>query len=99
MIEHASLVDPEGHRITFENEYVRVVEVYVEEGRFVPIHSHPARTTIAVGHYRMRSTDENGETVVVERGPGDVSWSDGQIHAVEVISGPAHAVEVEIKGL
>jgi anti-sigma factor ChrR (cupin superfamily) len=99
MVDHAAAVDPQGHRITFENEHVRVVEVYVEEGRSVPIHSHPARVTVAVGSYRMRSTDENGDSVIVERGPGDLSWSDGQIHAVEVISGPAHAVEVEIKGI
>ena len=97
MTDHAVVVDPEGHRVTFENDLVRVVEVNVTEGRSVAMHSHPARVIVAVSDYTLESTDPAGEATIADRKAGDVGWSDGQEHAVVVLSGPAHAIEVEVK--
>lgn len=97
MVDHATIVDPDGHRVTFENDVVHVVEVRLDEGRVIPMHSHPARVIVAVSAYRMRSTDESGRSITVDRAPGDTVWSDGDIHEAEILTGPAHTIEIEVK--
>jgi hypothetical protein len=36
----ALIAAPEYHRLLFENEYVRVLEVRIKPGQFVPVHTH-----------------------------------------------------------
>ncbi len=97
MAEHAIIVDPEGHRVTFENDHVRVIKVHVAEGRSVAMHFHAARVIVALGDYTLESTDPAGEMSIVDRKAGDVGWSEGQEHAVKVLKGPAYTIEVEVK--
>jgi hypothetical protein len=89
--------DPDGHRVVLENERVRVLEVRVAEGRQLPLHSRPPRSVVAIGSYRLRSTDAAGDVSIIDRRPGDVSWSDGEVHSATVLIGPVHAIEVEVK--
>ena len=93
----STVVDPDGHRIALENDHVRILEVRVPEGSKLEHHSHPPRAIIAIGSYRLKSTDEAGASVVLDRRPGQVSWSDGEDHSAEVLIGPVHAIEVEVK--
>ena len=90
-------VDPDGHRVVLENDRVRVLEVRVPEGTTLALHSHPPRSIVAIGSYRLKSTDDAGRVSVIDRRPGEVSWSDGEVHTATVLIGPVHAIEVEIK--
>ena len=97
MADDSTVVDPSGHRIALDNEHVRILEVRVPEGASLPLHSHPPRAVVAIGSYRLKSTDEAGHTTIVDRRPGEVVWSDGEDHLAEVLIGPVHAIEVEVK--
>ena len=97
MADDSTAVDPLGHRIALDNEHVRILEVRVPEGANLPLHSHPPRVVVAIGSYRLKSTDESGGTTVVDRRPGEVVWSDREAHVAEVLIGPVHAIEVEVK--
>lgn len=93
----STAVDPEGHRIVFENEHVRILEVRVPGDAHLPMHSHPPRAVVAVGSYRLRSTEPDGSMSVVDRRPGDAAWSGPEEHEAIVLIGPVHAIEIEIK--
>jgi hypothetical protein len=95
--DDSTVVDPVGHQIALENEHVRILEIRAPAGTKIPMHSHPPRAIIAVSQYRLRSTDADGRVTVVDRSSGDVIWSDGEDHAAEVLAGPVHAIEVEVK--
>ncbi|GMQ85143.1 MAG: hypothetical protein BMS9Abin07_0708 [Acidimicrobiia bacterium] len=89
-------VDPTGHRIAFENDHVRVLEIHQPSGRRLAMHSHPPRVIIAINGYELESTTADGSVTVVERRPGETIWSDGEEHAALIVS-EAHTIEVEIK--
>jgi len=98
-MEHArdsTEIDPEGHRIALENDYIRILEVRLPAGRKLAMHSHPPRAIVAIMSYRLKSTDPQGQVTIVDRRPGETVWSDGEEHAAEMIT-ETHAIEVEIK--
>ena len=95
-VPDATEVDPEGHRVVFENDHVRVLEVRLPAGKAVPMHAHAPRIIAAVNGYRVESTTPDGETAVHERRPGEVIWSEGEAHAAVALS-DVHTVEVEVK--
>ena len=67
------------------------------EGRELPMHSHPPRAVIAIGAYRMRSVDADGTITIIDRRPGEATWSAGESHSALALIGPVHAIEVEVK--
>ncbi len=93
----STVVDPDGHRVVFENEHVRVLEVRVREGHDLPIHTHPPRVVVAVGSYRLRVVEPDGSVSVFDRRPGEVGWTNHEEHEARVLIGPVHAIEVEVK--
>ena len=95
----STVVDPEGHLVAMENEHIRVLEIKLPQGAQLPMHSHPPRAIVAINSYRLKSTDEKGTVSIVERRSGEVVWSDGEEHAAEVLAGPTHTIEIELKSL
>jgi len=95
----STVVDPEGHLVAMENEHIRVLEIRLPQGAELPVHSHPPRLIVAMNSYRLKSTDETGRVSILERRPGETFWSDGEEHAAEVLAGPVHAIEIELKHL
>jgi len=95
----STVVDPEGHLVAMENEHVRVLEIRLPQGAELPMHSHPPRVIVAVNSYRLKSTDKEGRVSIVERRSGETVWSDGEEHAAEVLEGPTHTIEIELKNL
>ena len=90
-------VDPDGHKIVFENDHVRVLEVRSPSGQRIPMHSHPSRLVVAVGGYRIRSVNDQGVEAIVDRRPGEATWVEREVHEAEILIGPTHVIEVEIK--
>ncbi len=95
----STVVDPEGHLVAMENEHIRVLEIRLPQGAQLPMHSHPPRVIVAINSYRLKSTDEKGTVSIVERRSGETVWSDGEEHAAEVLAGPTHTIEIELKNL
>jgi hypothetical protein len=90
-------IDPSGHRVAFENEHVRVLEVRNAPGERLAMHSHPARLVVAIGPYRLKSVDASGVESIIDRRPGEAVWVEGEEHEAEILIGPTHVVEVEVK--
>ena len=95
----STVVDPEGHLVATENEHIRVLEIRLPTGAELPMHSHPPRVIVAINSYRLKSTDETGRVSIVERRSGETVWSDREEHAAEVLVGPTHTIEIELKHL
>ena len=96
-VPDSTTLDPLGHRVVFENDHVRVLEVRSESGANLGLHSHPPRLVVAIDGYRIRSTDTAGTVSVVDRRPGEAVWIDEEVHSAEILIGPTHVIEVEIK--
>ena len=90
-------IDPDGHKIVFENDHVRVLEVRSPAGQHIPMHTHPPRLVIAVGGYRLKSVSNQGVEAIVDRRPGEVNWVEFEAHQAEILIGPTHVIEVEVK--
>ena len=90
-------VDPDGHRIVLENDHLRVLEVKSLSGQQWPIHSHPPRLVVALSGYRIKSIDLDGTETVIDRRPGEATWVEREEHSAEILIGPTHVIEVEIK--
>ena len=97
---------PDSHKVIFENEFVRVLEVTVPPpGRTIPMHHHrwPSffldwDTGGTSPHIRYRRPDgsvrDNPSTVEpVHAGVWHVQWMNPEpMHSIEVVSKPASAV-------
>lgn len=97
VIPDSAEVDPDGHRVVFENQHVRVLEVRNLAGQHLPTHSHPARLVIALNGYRIKSTGETGDESVIDRRPGEAIWVEAETHSAKILVGPTHVIEVEVK--
>jgi quercetin dioxygenase-like cupin family protein len=76
---------PQGHKILFENEQVRVMFVGIKPGETSGMHSHPRCVVYALGPARVRFSTPDGATRESEIHEGDITWSDGGWHQVENI--------------
>ena len=61
------------------------------------MHSHQPRVVVAVNAYRIKSVAPDGEVTIIDRRPGEASWVDAEEHSAEMLIGPTHVIEVEIK--
>ena len=81
----------------FENDHVRILEVRGETGTDLAPHSHPPRVVVAIGPYRLKSVTPDGVETIIDRRPGDASWIEEEQHSAQVLVGPTHVIEVEVK--
>ena len=96
----------EYHRVLFENEHVRVLEVRIKPGQIVPVHTHrwPAAVYVLSGSDFIRR-DENGNLLFDSRTAGPppanpaAQWT-GPLppHSVENIgNADIHLITTELK--
>jgi len=90
-------IDPSGHRVVLDNEHVRVLEVRSAPGEQLAMHHHPTRLVVAIGPYRLRTVDASGTESIIYRRPGEAIWVEGEEHEAEILIGPTHVIEVEVK--
>ncbi|MGH9779180.1 MAG: hypothetical protein ACRD5I_12285 [Candidatus Acidiferrales bacterium] len=93
----STTVDPDVHKVVFENEHVRVLDAKIAPGWKSPMHSHPPMLLVSLGSGRFRMTSPEGKTVIADFYPGMVLWRDGTEHSWEMLAGDAHVVAVEVK--
>ncbi|HWS63683.1 MAG TPA: hypothetical protein VN325_13080 [Steroidobacteraceae bacterium] len=82
---------PQNYRVAFENDKLRVLDYNGRPGMGVcgdGMHSHPAHLTVLLSTGKVRIKTPDGKVQVHGDVPvGAVSWSDGETHEVENISG------------
>lgn len=98
---------PEHHRIIFENERVRIVELKVKPGEIVPLHTHCLATVnYVVSHSDFLSRDADGRVKLDSR-TDESGMKQGAVfylppnpplHSVENIgAGELRGITVELK--
>jgi hypothetical protein len=91
-------IAPDTHKLVFENQFVRVLEVNVPPGKFEPWHKHANRVVVDLNDFTTRSTERGGQPKESTRKAGSVRWVDATIHQVENIGKTAgHAYSIELK--
>jgi len=91
---------PQSHRVLFENDQVRVLEVVIEPSLKEPPHTHRAPSVFVVTETcRVRYFEADGHLANEFVPPTGPRWFDPQgLHAVEnVDSARFHAIRVELK--
>jgi mannose-6-phosphate isomerase-like protein (cupin superfamily) len=97
---------PDHHRLSFEDDQVRVVETQILPGETTPLHTHcwPS-VNYVVSFAPFVRRDENGAVVLDSRGAG-VELAAGQsfrsgplpLHSLENVGDrPIHVISVEFK--
>ena len=76
-------VTPSTHKAVLDNEQVRVLDVKVQPGEKVPMHSHPAYAFYALTPIKVRFTYPDGKSEVIEAEAGTVGWREAETHSVE----------------
>lgn len=64
-------IDPQHFKVLFENETVRIIEVRVEAGGKVPLHSHPSGFAYALTSFKAKTTLANGTAIVGDYKAGE----------------------------
>jgi hypothetical protein len=91
-------VDPDAHRVIFENEHVRVVRARASGGWQSRMHSHPPMLVVNLGVGRQKVTWADGTTTLVDLDPGAVVWQDTPFeHEWTLLSGEVEVILVEVR--
>ena len=89
---------PETHKVVLDNAEVRVLDVHIQPGQKVAMHSHPASVVYYVTDAKMKVTLPDGTSRVAEAKAGTAAWRDPATHAVENVgSSELHLVQTELK--
>ena len=72
-------------KILLENDDVRVAKANRPPGTVVPMHTHPAYVGYIFAPWKGRFTNPEGKVVEKEFSAGDVLYSPGRTHALEII--------------
>lgn len=93
----AVLIDPDSHRVVFENEHVRVIENLSSVGKKSPMHTHGSMLVVSLDRARLKMTVPDQDPFILDLHPGQVLWLDDPDHAWEILAGQLHVVAVEVK--
>jgi quercetin dioxygenase-like cupin family protein len=92
-------VDPTEYKIEFENDQVRVLHVKIAAGHTTPMHEHSLNRVVAyLTDQKIRVTQPDGKSDVVERKAGEVGWAGPAKHKEENLNKtPFEVMVVELK--
>jgi quercetin dioxygenase-like cupin family protein len=86
------------HRLAFENQFVRVLDVHLPPGKVEPRHRHPHGMSVYFTDWEAKVTPDGKPTEVHPRKAGTFAWNDAVIHTVQN-AGPTegHILRIELK--
>ena len=94
----AVTIAPDLHKVIFENDKVRVLDVVVPPGAHADMHWHPENVGYVVASGKLKFTKPDGTSVEVELKGGQVTNAGENSHIVDNIGETtAHVVQVELK--
>jgi quercetin dioxygenase-like cupin family protein len=89
---------PAGHKVLFENDRVRVLDVRINPGETSEMHTHPANFVYALSSAQVVFSFPDGTSREVTIKEGDIAWSEGTTHEVKNIGEtPDWGIIVELK--
>lgn len=96
--DDAITVAPQLHRVIFEDDKVRVLEVTVPAGASANIHWHPRNINYVLSPGTLQFTKPDGTVSEVELAPGQVTNASESSHAVENVGdSEVRTVQIEFK--
>jgi len=91
-------VDPEHHKIEFENEQIRVLREHRQPGE-LSLHGHPDNVQVLLTDLKVTVTTADGKTQTIAGQAGDVRWRPATQHKGVVLGEkPVEQILVEMKG-
>ncbi|HYU41262.1 MAG TPA: hypothetical protein VEQ84_03860 [Vicinamibacteria bacterium] len=86
------------HRLAFENQFVRVLDVRLPPGKVEPRHRHPHGMSVYFTDWEAKVTPDGKPTEVHPRKAGTFAWNEAVIHAVQNAGGTeGHILRIELK--
>lgn len=95
----AAVVASKTHKILFENDKVRVLEVTIQPGETEPLHMHPYKSITIVGSpATLKYFDKDGK-VISEVEVHGTTWTEPvELHTTENVGKtPFHGYRIELK--
>lgn len=91
-------VAPDSHRLAFENQFVRVLDVHVPVGKTEPRHRHPHGMSVYFTDWDAKVTVDGAQPELHHRAAGTFAWSDAIVHTVENAGKTeGHILRIELK--
>jgi beta-alanine degradation protein BauB len=87
----------EVHKVVFENEVIRVLDVLVPAGYLSPEHWHPSNTGYVLEGGPLRFFDENGTSKDVVLSTGQVTTGEGVHRVQNVGQSQVRVLQIEYK--
>ena len=92
------LVAGDTHRLAFENQFVRVLDVHLPPGKVEPRHRHPHGMSVYFTDWEAKVTPDGKPTEVHPRKAGTFAWNEAVIHTVQNAgSTEGHILRIELK--
>jgi quercetin dioxygenase-like cupin family protein len=86
------------HRLAFENQFVRVLDVHLPPGKVEPRHRHPHGMSVYFTDWEAKVTPEGKPTEVHPRKAGTFAWNEAVIHTVQNAGKTeGHILRIELK--
>jgi len=86
------------HRLAFENQFVRVLDVHLPPGKVEPRHRHPHGMSVYFTDWEAKVTPDGQPTEVHPRKAGTFAWNEAVIHTVQNAGKTeGHILRIELK--
>jgi quercetin dioxygenase-like cupin family protein len=86
------------HRLAFENQFVRVLDVHLPPGKIEPRHRHPHGMSVYFTDWEAKVTPDGKPTEVHPRKAGTFAWNEAVIHTVQNAGKTeGHILRIELK--
>ena len=86
------------HRLAFENQFVRVLDVHLPPGKVEPRHRHPHGMSVYFTDWEAKVTPDGQAAEVHPRKAGTFAWNEAVIHTVQNAGKTeGHILRIELK--
>ena len=86
------------HKLAFENQFVRVLDVHLPPGKLEPMHRHPHGLSVYFHDWDAQVTVRGKAPETHHRKAGSFAWSEATIHEVRNASQiEVHVLRIELK--
>ena len=86
------------HRLAFENNYVRVLDVHLPPGKVEPRHRHPHGMSVYFSDWEAKVTVDGQPPDQHSRKAGTFAWNEAVTHSVQNVGQTeGHILRIELK--
>ena len=86
------------HRMAFENQFVRVLDVHLPPGKIEPRHRHPHGMSVYFTDWEAKVTPDGQPAEIHPRKAGTFAWNEAVIHTVQNAGQTeGHILRIELK--